>query len=402
VLYVHHRAQLGGAPTSLAALIRHLDPRFEPHVFCPEGPAADLFRDAGAIVHPGPVAMFSHSWDNPYRGARWLILAREVAALPGHLRGLRSLLRREAFPLVHLNDSPLLPAAAVAHRSGARVVWHLRSALAANGTDRRGRAIAALIDRLGDAAIAIDDDVAASFPIHVPLTVVHNSAETPPPGAARTSRIELGLPEDRVLVGFAGYVRRQKGWPQLVEAARLLAQDGLPVHFVIVGGGVRPPEYFRTVRGRALEHLGIVGDDESELRQLVRDRGLEGSFSFLPFTRETASVYAALDIITFPNQGVGLGRPVLEAAVLGKPVIASGSATGAGVLVPGETGILLERATPEALADALRRLVSGAEERLAIGRRAAEHASVAFDAERNARAVEAVYDAVLGSAAAGP
>jgi hypothetical protein len=40
---VHHRPQLGGAPSSLAQLIANLDRRFEPHVYCPDGPAARLF-----------------------------------------------------------------------------------------------------------------------------------------------------------------------------------------------------------------------------------------------------------------------------------------------------------------------------------------------------------------------
>ena len=394
VLYVHHRPQLGGSPTSLAALIRHLDRRFEPHVFCPEGPSADLFRAEGAIVHTGPVAMFSHSWDNPYAGVRWLLLGREVVARAPHVRRLDALLRRKGFPIVHLNDSPLVPAAAVARRRRARVVWHLRSALAGGGADRRAGALAALIDRLGSAAIAIDEDVAASFPIRLPVTVVHNSADTPPE-AGEDVRRHLGLPEDRVLVGLFGYVRRQKGWPQLVQAARILDDERRPVHFVIVGGGVRPPAYFRTVRGRTLERLGLVHDDESALRRAVRDRGLDGSFTFLPFTQNIGRVYAALDIVTFPNQGAGLGRPVLEAAAAGKPVIASGSPTGGGVLIPDETGILLPRATPEALAAAIQRLAADPGDRAAMGTRAAELASVAFDAARNARAVERVYDDLL-------
>ena len=59
ILFVHHRSELGGAPESLSYLIRELDrDRFEPHVYCPPGPAADLFREAGAIVHTGAVAGF--------------------------------------------------------------------------------------------------------------------------------------------------------------------------------------------------------------------------------------------------------------------------------------------------------------------------------------------------------
>src|SRR6266542_2118441 len=402
ILYVHHRPQLGGAPSSLAQLIANLDDRFEPHVFCPEGPAADLFAAAGATVHTGDVSIFAHAWDSPYEGLRWLVLGREVSALPRHLRQLERLMRAHHFPLVHLNDSPLLPAARVAHRHGAKVVWHLRSALAGEGRDRRSRAIALLMERWGDAAIAIDTDVAARFPIHLPVTIVHNSVSIPSAANGGDPRRPLDLPEDRVAIGFAGFVRRQKGWPELVEAAEILVADGLPAHFVIMGGGVRPPDYFRTIRGRALQATNLLTDEESAIKDLVAAKGLEEHFSFLPFTAQTGEIYAALDIVTFPNQGVGLGRPVLEAAMYGKPVVASGSREGAGVLIPGETGLLLDDASPQGIAAALRLLIQDPELRESLGDSAAEHARLHFDPRVNARAVEAVYDSLLGTGAAEP
>jgi glycosyltransferase involved in cell wall biosynthesis len=394
ILYVHHRPQLGGAPSSLAQLIAQLDPRFEPHVFCPEGPAAELFAAVGATVHTGDVSIFAHAWDSPYEGLRWLVLGREVAALPAHLHQLERLVRSHRFPLVHLNDSPLLAAAWVAHRNGARVVWHLRSALAGEGRDRRSHAIAALMERWGDAAIAIDRDVAARFPISLPVKIVHNSVGLPE--AAEGGKCALGLPEDRVAIGFAGFVRRQKGWPELVAAADQLVAEGAPVQFVIMGGGVRPPEYFRTVRGRALQLTRLLTDEESAIKELVAERGLEDRFSFLPFTVETGEIYSALDIVTFPNQGVGLGRPVLEAAAYGKPVVASGSEDGAGLLLPDQTGVLLERGTPTEIASALRSLIADPELRSRLGAAAAAHAQAVFEPGANARSVEEVYDSLLG------
>ena len=395
ILYVHHRPQLGGAPSSLAQLVSQLDPRFEPHVFCPEGPAAELFAAAGATVHTGDVSIFAHVWDSPYERLRWLVLGREVAALPAHVRQLERLVRSHRFPLVHLNDSPLLAAAWVARRNGARVVWHLRSALAGEGRDRRSRAIAALMERWGDAAIAIDSDVAARFPIRLPVTIVHNSVRLPGE-VAEERRRALGLPEDRVAIGFAGFVRRPKGWPELVAAAEQLVAEGARVQFVIMGGGVRPPEYFRTVRGRALQLTRLLTDEESAIKELVAEKGLEERFSFLPFTVETGEIYSALDIVTFPNQGVGLGRPVLEAAAYGKPVVASGSADGAGVLLPGKTGILLRHGTPGEIAAALRSLIADPQLRARLGSAAAAHARLVFDPGANARAVEEVYDSLLG------
>jgi glycosyltransferase involved in cell wall biosynthesis len=401
ILYVHHRPQLGGAPSSLAQLVRHLDPRFEPHVFCPPGPAAELFAATGATVHTGDVALFAHTWDSPYEGLRWLVLGRELAALPRHVNQLGRLIGEHRFPLVHLNDSPLLPAARVAHAHGARVVWHLRSALAADGRDRRSRAIATLMDRWGDAAIAIDRDVAERFAIRQPLTVVPNSVPPPDAGAdGMAAKRALGLPEDRVAIGFAGFVRRAKGWPELVAAAEQLVADGAPVHFVIMGGGVRPPAYFHSLRGRALQLSRLLTDEESAIKQLVTRRGLAERFSFLPFTADIGAIYSALDVVAFPNQGVGLGRPVLEAATYGKPVVASGSRDGAGLLVPGETGLLLSDAGPPAIAGALRALVNDPALRERLGRAAAEHARAHFDPAANARRVEAVYDSLLGTAAA--
>jgi len=397
ILYVHHRPQLGGAPSSLAQLIRHLDRRFEPHVFCPEGPAAELFAEAGATVHTGDVSIFAHAWDSPYEGLRWLVVGREVAALPPHLHQLQRLMREHRFPIVHLNDSPLLAAAWVAHRNGAKVVWHLRSALAGEGRDRRSRAIAALMQQWGDAAIAIDRDVAARFPIRLPLTIVHNSVRPPAPASnGGDGKRALGLPEDRVAIGFAGFVRRQKGWPELVSAAEILIEEGTPAHFVIMGGGVRPPEYFQTMRGRALAAANLLTDEESAIKELVAEKRLEEHFSFLPFTSETGEIYSALDVVTFPNQGVGLGRPVLEAATFGKPVVASGSDSGAGVLLPGETGLLLDDPQPQEIARALRTLIRDPDLRRRLGAAAAEHARAQFDPLRNARAVESVYGTLLG------
>src|SRR5579864_116317 len=47
ILYVHHRTELGGAPASLSGLIAALDRTvFEPYVYCPGGPAGQLFEEA--------------------------------------------------------------------------------------------------------------------------------------------------------------------------------------------------------------------------------------------------------------------------------------------------------------------------------------------------------------------
>ena len=79
VLFIHHRPEPGGAPTSLVRLIGRLDPEdFDVHVYSPPGPAAELFERAGAKVHTGTIASFTHVWTSVYRGRRWLLFFLEL------------------------------------------------------------------------------------------------------------------------------------------------------------------------------------------------------------------------------------------------------------------------------------------------------------------------------------
>jgi glycosyltransferase involved in cell wall biosynthesis len=400
VLFVHHRPQLGGAPTSLAQLIANLDERFEAHVYGPPGDSAELFASVGAVVHTGPVSVFVHTWENRYAGARWLVLLLELARLRPHMRELRRVMNLYRFPIVHLNDSPLLPAARVAKGRKAKVVWHVRSALGGRGRDARGRAISRLMTRWGDEVIAIDDDVAATVITTRPVTVIPNSATPIQPSLHRDeARKAVGVPPGTFAVGYIGFLRRPKGWPELVEAAAMLAERGSNVHFVIVGGGIRRPSYFKTPRGRLLMATRVLEDEESDILRFVRSRGLESRFSFVPFTSNLADIYAALDVVAFPNQGTGLGRPVLEAGAYGLPAIASGSKSGGGIIVPGETGLLLEDPTPRAIAAAVESLIADPALAARLGAAAAEHARRNFDPEQNARRVESVYDQLLGDRA---
>ena len=65
-------------------------------------------------------------------------------------------------------------------------------------------------------------------------------------------------------------------------------------------------------------------------------------------------------------------------------------------MVPGKTGLLLDDASPREIAAALRLLIDDPELRRSLGESAAEHARARFDPRINARAVEAVYDELLG------
>ncbi len=392
ILYVHHRSELGGSPTSLAHLIRRLDPEeFEAHVYCPPGPAADLFRRAGATVHTGPIAGFTHVWASSYRGRRWLLFAREVMRLPQHVRALSALLRRERFDLVHLNDSPLIPAGVIARRRGLPIVWHLRSALPNDGKDIRSRLVSSAIGRLASATIAINDDIARVFDID--SRVIPNVVDLDEfrPNDAAKAKAELGLPGDVPTVAFVGFIYPLKGFREFIETAHRIRDRGVDAQFVVVGGAVRGEAFFTSLTGRLLERLGLAENYDREARDLVRRLGLQDVVRFVPFIERTARVYQASDVVVAPSRGPELGRPLIEAAASGVPVIASGSATGGGIMLPGQTGELVADSDVETLTSAVEALLRDPERRAELGRAARHHAEARFDARTNTAEVQEIY-----------
>lgn len=399
ILYVHHRPELGGAPASLSGLIDALDKtRYEPWVYCPRGPVERLFEEAGATVVTGPVATFTHIWASYYSGLRWLLFGRELSQLPRAAFEFRSVLRGTSFDLVHLNDSPLVYNGLLAHAAGVPVVWHLRSSFAREGADLRSRALSRTIDATADAVIAIDTDVARTYGGAKHVQVVQNSVDLDRfrPAPADEARRRIGISADRVTIGLFGYLYAKKGWPDFLYAARVLLEKGLPVQFLVVGGGVRPSEFFGTLQGRALSAVGLTSDEELRARELAQRLGIAEHVHFLPFSSDPREMYWALDIVTFPNRGEGLGRAVIEASACGRAVVASGSLDGAGLVDAGRTGEIVPRRSPDSLAATLELLVRDDELRHRLGENARRHAEESFDATRNAAAVMHIYERVLG------
>ena len=209
-------------------------------------------------------------------------------------------------------------------------------------------------------------------------------------GWARRTVLDLyALPDDRVHVAepgadavalapgtatadallSVGAVIPAKGHDVLVDALGTVA--GMPWSCVCVGSVERDPAF------------------AADLRQRVADGALDGRVSFPgPCTgAELATAYAAADLLVVPSRAESYGMVVTEALGRGLPVIATDVGGVAEVVRDGENGLLVSPQDPQALADALRRVLSDAAvaERLAAGAAASADTWVATSEEYAAR-----------------
>ncbi len=190
-------------------------------------------------------------------------------------------------------------------------------------------------------------------------------------------RAELGLPGDAVVIGFVGRLVREKGLPELFEAAAALA-------------------------GRAA--LVCIGPDDPDkpdaISRAEQAEALAAGVRFLGMRHDVDRLYRAMDVFVLPSHREGIPRSAMEAAACGVPVVATDVRGCRQVVDPGETGLLVPVRDPAALAVAIASLVADPAQRAAMGVAARRRAEACFDERDVVERVLAAY-ARAGAPAAG-
>ena len=407
VLYIDHSGARGGAPLSLCSLIGALDrERYEPVVACvrdaPE--VLEAFRATGAeTLHAPGISTFPHTsgeWNPLHTPAGVLRAARASASFASSARATEALVRRVGADLVHLNSLVLAPSAAGARRAGARVVWQVRESVHSGHAGVRRRLLARMLARWAHEAIFISQDdrrrlTGGRLGVVIPNFADERRFHAGVDGSA--VRAQLGIPADAPLVLFLGGVSTIKGAHVLLPALAL-ARRLVPGLHALLAGAERPWSRTLTARAaRAVLPLLGGGTERQRFVRAYREGGMEDWAHLLPFRPDPERLMAAADLVVFPSTVPHFARPVIEAAAMARPVVASRLGGVEELVDDGRTGLLVPPGDPAALADEIARVLL--DPALARGMGEAAHAVYLqrFAREPVMRQVMEVYERVLGA-----
>jgi len=180
------------------------------------------------------------------------------------------------------------------------------------------------------------------------------------------------------LIGTVGRMTEQKGHIYLLRAIPKILARHPQVGFVWVGEG---PEWSRL----ASEAQRLGGMDRVWLMGRRSEAG-----RWLP----------AFAFTVLPSLFEGLPLAALESMAAGRAVVGARVCGTRDAVSDGETGLLVEPREPEALAEAILRLLDHPEEALRMGRRAHNLAAEEFSVQRMAREHHELYECLLGRRAA--
>lgn len=182
------------------------------------------------------------------------------------------------------------------------------------------------------------------------------------------TRKDLGIPSCAAVIGTVGRLTPIKGHRFLIEAARGVLAEHPDTVFLLVGDG----------------------ESAEALRSLATRLGVSGNIRFLGWRPDVAEIISAVDIFVFPSLNEGMGRAVVEAMALGKPVVASRVGGIVDIVRDGENGLMVPPADSDELAAAIKSLLSDPAERERLGQEGKRQALL-YDAERMVQRIEVLY-----------
>jgi len=169
------------------------------------------------------------------------------------------------------------------------------------------------------------------------------------PGLTRVRRL-LRIASDAFVIGYVGRLTRDKGLPELLDSFDAILRAEPAAHLLLVG-------WFDASDDALDEGLCI--------RILTHPR-----IHWAGYVSDVAAYYRAMDILVLPTWREGFPNVVLEAASTAIPVITTISTGSRDSVVPEVTGLLIPPGCPEAITEAVLKLLHDPDRRRRMGRAA--------------------------------
>ena len=191
----------------------------------------------------------------------------------------------------------------------------------------------------------------------------------------REFAISGGLP----VVSVVGMLRGDKAQENLIDASAILKERGRPVVCLIVGAGISTQEGY-----------------EAELRSRADAHGLQDTVIFTGYRDDVARITRASDALCVTSVAVeGQSRAVPQAFACETPVVASRIGGVPELVVPGDTGWLVEPGDAVGYADALLQIFDDREGARAVTARARRFAEAHLTLDAKMAETLAVYHAAI-------
>jgi len=182
-------------------------------------------------------------------------------------------------------------------------------------------------------------------------------------------REKWGIARNDTVIGLVSKLWEGKGHLELIETFKIIKREIKHARLVIVGEG-----YLYDSLVRRVERLG-----------------LKDSVLFTGFQSDVSEIIATFDVAVLPSHFEGMGRVLLEAMAMEKPVVASRVGGIPDLVQHGINGLLVTPGDVEGLAEALMKALNDKGLAEKMGKAGRKMISEKFSADHMVRSIEKLY-----------
>ncbi|WP_150265354.1 glycosyltransferase family 4 protein [Paenibacillus tepidiphilus] len=376
VAYIDHTAKWSGGEVALFNILTNIGKEIQPLVIlAEEGALAERLRERGIDVRIIPLDESIRS-----RGRNTVNLGAPAAALKLLSYGgkLAPLLKEEKVDCVHTNSlKSALYGAIAAKKAGVPLIWHIRDHI---GTPYLkpvvAKAIRVLSRLLPNGVIANSHSTlnALELPRTKKTLVVYSAfAKAIGEGALKRSQ------QQDFNVLLVGRLAHWKGQHIVLEAAKAFKQDPR-VKFWLAGDALFGEEEYKQELLQKIEQ-----DDLTNVSLLGHVDDIQGLMS-------NADLLIHTSITPEP-----FGQVIVEGMAAGLPVIASNEGGPVEIVVPGQTGLLIQPGDPAVLADAITWMLNHPAERRQMAENGMKRVKEHFVIENTVKDIVDYYKGLLAA-----
>ena len=387
VLFFDHTALMGGGEVSLFNLVTHIDrSKIEPVVvLASEGELRDKLRAAGVEVHVLPLGESVTQVRKDSLSSAKAISFAQIKHILAYIWRLRGFIRARGAQIVHANSLKAdLIAALAARLCGVPVIWHVRDRIAEDYLPPLATRAFRLLCRVLPTFVIVNSNATLQtleLPRQRRARVIYNGVvhDGLPPEEFDEVPVAALSDDAQPVIGLVGRISPWKGQDIFLRAAAQVAKKYPEARFQIIGAPLFGEEEF-----------------EREVRALCTELKLDEHVEWTGFRRDVPQLVSGLDLLVHASKtGEPFGQVVVEAMMVGKPVVATRGGGIPEIVLDGDTGLLVPMNDADSMARAIIEILDDPQRARKMGERGQKRAREHFSISRTGAKIGRVYDHLL-------
>ena len=237
-----------------------------------------------------------------------------------------------------------------------------------------------VIARRADKLIAVSDEIARKMKVaginpekvHVIKNGINLNRFIKNIGS-NSIKESLGIKKEIRVIGTIGSLTKEKGHVYLLKAATNVIERFPEVMFLFVGDG----------------------KERINLEKAASKLGIEDKIIFSGMREDVPEILSILDVFVLPSLNEGLPMALLEAQAARIPAVATRVGAIPDVLEDGVTGILVNSKDPEAISEAIIRILEDHDSALSMAQKGFERVRDDFSSEKMASKYLSLYKELI-------